>query len=608
MDSWKNFLNSLSDPVVICDGSGIIEFANAAAASALGRDLLLLQGKPFATLVEGAVSWAKLAELTATDIALLRLHGARRNISATLRLFPFGRRWLVYFRELPSTGATVASLSLYYSAFQNSTDAILLTDLQANIIDINQAFTALFGFTRQEAIGRNPNVLRSSRTSNEFYRKMWEGINSRGEWKGEIWNRTRDGREIPVYLSITPLVAAGRKIGYMSISIDIAERIAMENSLRQSEKQYRDLIENSSEAIFGTDRADRINSWNGAAVRLFGISESEIIGQPLHCLFAGPPEMLERISLPRLAETGNIRHLDLEAHTGDGSTFYVDLTRTLIYEQNGEIAGASNILRDVQEIRRLQEQMQQAEKLAVVGQIAAGVAHEIGTPLNVISGSAEYLLAESAKHSAPSDELRVIIAQAERIARLIRRLLEFARPAPPRVSKLRVDRLLEESLRLLSHQFEKDDILLKRRLSPSPVIYGDKNQLQQVCMNILINAHQAIVDRRAEERDGANIGEIVVSCTPATAEDGRRGVEFVVQDNGKGISPEIIQKIFEPFFTTKEVGVGTGLGLAICQRIVTEHGGYIYVSSLSGQPTIFRVWLPAGNDRKPASGEVEGAV
>lgn len=608
MESWKIFLNNLSDPVVLCDDAGIIQFANAAAAAALGRDLLLLRGKPFARLVEGSLTWRRLAELTKNEVALLRLHGARRNISSTLRLFPFGRRWLVYFRELPSTGATVASLPLYYSAFQDSTDAILLTDLQANIIDINQAFTALYGFTREEAIGRNPNILRSSLTTNEIYRKMWEGINARGEWKGEIWNRTRDSREMPVYLSITPLMAEGRKIGYMGISIDITERIAMENSLRHSEKQYRDLVENSSEAIFGTDRADRINSWNGAAARLFSLSEGEIIGQPLCHLFAGPAEMLERICLPNLAETGNLRHIDLEAGAADGRKFYVDLTRTLIYEQNGEIAGASNILRDVQEIRRLQEQMQQAEKLAVVGQIAAGIAHEIGTPLNVISGSAEYLLAETAKNSLHSDELRVIIAQAERIARLIRRLLEFARPAPPKVSKLRVDRLLEESLRLLSHQLEKDDILLKRQIAPSPVIYGDKNQLQQVCMNILINAHQAIADRRTEERDGAHIGEIVVSCAPAAADDGRRGVEFAVQDDGKGIAPEIIEKIFEPFFTTKELGVGTGLGLAICQRIVTEHGGHIHVSSASGRPTIFRVWLPIGNDSRPASSEAKGAA
>lgn len=600
MESWKIFLNSLSDPVLLCDGEGMIEFANAAAASALGKDLLLLKGKPLVKFVEGSYTWRQLAALTEKEITLLRLHGARRNFSCTLRLFAFGRRWLVYFRELPSTGATVASLPLYYSAFQNSTDAILLTDLQANIIEINQAFTALYGFTREEAIGRNPSILRSSQTTNEFYRKMWEGINLRGEWKGEIWNRTRDGREVPVYLSITPLVADRRKIGYMGISIDITERIAMENSLRHSEKQYRDLVENSSEAIFGTDRRDRINSWNAAAVRLFGLSESEVIGQPLSRLFTGPAEMLERMSLPKVAAAGNLRHIDLEARAADGRKFYVDLTRTLIHEQNGEIAGASNILRDVHEIHRLQEQMQQAEKLSVVGQIAAGVAHEIGTPLNVISGSAEYLLAEAEKSSAHSDELRVIIAQAERIARLIRRLLEFARPAPPKVSKLRVDRLLDESLRLLSHQFEKDDILMTRRLKATPTIFGDKNQLQQVCMNILINAHQAIVDRRAEEKNGTTTGEIVVASYPANAEDGRPGVEFMVQDNGKGIAPELSEKIFEPFFTTKEVGVGTGLGLAICQRIVTEHGGHIQVSSISGQPTIFRVWLPVGNDKGAA--------
>jgi len=593
MESWETFLNSLSDPVVLCDGEGLVHFANAAAASALGKDISLLIHKPFVQFTDGRTSWRQLVTATEKEVALLRLQAARRMFFCSLRVFPsLNDRWLVHFRELPGGRATVAALPLYYSAFHNSRDAILLTDVEANIIDINHAFSALYGFSREEAIGRNPSILRSSLTTPEFYQRMWERINSRDVWKGEIWNRTRDGREIPVLLSITPLVAEGRKIGYMGISIDITERIAMENTLRQSEKRYRDLVENSSEAIFGTDRDDRITSWNAAASRLFGISEAKTRGQSLQQLFTGPADQVDRIGLSRLEQTGNLRHIDLEARAADGRRFRVDLTRTLIFQPDGTLAGASNILRDVHELRRLQEQMQQAEKLAVVGQIAAGVAHEIGTPLNVISGSAEFLLTDVARNSSQGDELRVIVAQADRIARLIRRLLEFARPAPSKVTPLQLDELLEESLRLLSHQFEKDSILLKRDLAPIPSVLGDKHQLQQVCMNLLINAQQAILDRRAESHDGKRMGEIAVTTAAAAAEDGRLGVTMLVEDNGRGISPSILDKIFEPFFTTKEVGVGTGLGLAICHRIVTEHGGTIDVKSSAGESTCFRIWLP----------------
>lgn len=246
---------------------------------------------------------------------------------------------------------------------------------------------------------------------------------------------------------------------------------------------------------------------------------------------------------------------------------------------------------------RLQKQMAQAEKLALIGQLTAGVAHEVGTPLNVVSGSAEYLLMDLPEGDPKAEELRVIIAETERIASLIRQLLDFSRPRKPRLEEVEVNRFLREIFKLTGHWVSKGQIRLKTDFPPdlSP-LQGDPHQLQQLFLNLFVNACQAMPEG----------GELAVSTRispeahrlPGNGRSpdqtrGRLSVEIRFSDTGCGIPEEHLSRVFEPFFSTKDTGKGTGLGLAICRGIVEDHGGVIEVESVVQRGSTFIVRLPA---------------
>ncbi|MEK7205002.1 MAG: ATP-binding protein, partial [candidate division NC10 bacterium] len=258
----------------------------------------------------------------------------------------------------------------------------------------------------------------------------------------------------------------------------------------------------------------------------------------------------------------------------------------------GEVDGAVLAIEDVTERVALEREMQQAEKLVVVGQLAAGIAHQIGTPLNVISGSAEYLMMEWGTDRPRPHELEIIVAQTDRITTLIQQLLNFARPARMTMQPVKLNDLLREVVGLTEHQIAKERITVRTELQADlPDIQGDPNQLEQAFLNIVINAWHAMpaggtLSLRTRSTSAANRPRRAGPRIPM-------GVEVIIADTGIGIPAEQLPRIFDPFFSTKGVGKGTGLGLAITRRILEDHRGTIGVSSEVGRGTTFTIWLPA---------------
>jgi signal transduction histidine kinase len=250
-------------------------------------------------------------------------------------------------------------------------------------------------------------------------------------------------------------------------------------------------------------------------------------------------------------------------------------------------------IEDVTDRVTLAQEVQQAEKLAVVGQLAAGIAHQIGTPLNVISGSAEYLLMEWGDEKPRPQELEIIIAQTDRITKLIQQLLNFARPARMELAALDLNELLRTILSLTEHQIAKERISVETDYQDGlPRIRGDANQLEQAFLNIVINAWHAM-----PEGGRLTLRTRAISASDRPRRVGRpaqAGVDVIIADTGTGIAPEHMPRIFDPFFSTKGVGKGTGLGLAISRRIVEDHHGIVEVDSAVGRGTTFTIWLPAG--------------
>jgi signal transduction histidine kinase len=242
----------------------------------------------------------------------------------------------------------------------------------------------------------------------------------------------------------------------------------------------------------------------------------------------------------------------------------------------------------------LEEQVRQADKLAAVGQLTAGLAHEIGTPLSIIAGRAETML----RRMAPDDPQRVnlegILRQIDRITKLVDQLCTFARIQPATRRPISLAPLVRDVWSLVEHQVRDQGVMVEVDCAEGlPAIVADPDQIQQVLLNLVLNAIQAMPEGgRLTIRAGRTVARL---NREDPLRDGYLKIEVV--DEGVGIAPENLPKVFDPFFTTKDVGKGTGLGLAISSRIAHNHGGWIRVKSQVGEGTTFSTYLPVASER-----------
>ena len=264
------------------------------------------------------------------------------------------------------------------------------------------------------------------------------------------------------------------------------------------------------------------------------------------------------------------------------------------HDEVGQVAEAFNRMAESLEVARqrlllesdravdLEQQLRRAETLAVAGKLTSGIAHEVGTPLNIISGRAEILLRSLPADHPGRPDLEVIVAQTDRISAIIRSLLDTVRQQKPEIQSIDIPVLLDRVVPLLEHMARRRGVSIAASAAPPlPEVAADPTQVQQVLINLIVNAMDATPR-------GGRIGIEAWACP----NDGRPGVAVAVSDTGSGIPAEALGHVFEPFFTTKPAGQGTGLGLPICRDILREHGGTLAVQSREGHGTTFTAWLP----------------
>lgn len=344
------------------------------------------------------------------------------------------------------------------------------------------------------------------------------------------------------------------------------------------------IVATATEGIVTIDQTGRIDTFNSAAERLFGYSEREVLGQNVMILMPPPYREDHDGYIARYLRTGERRIIGIGREvTGlrsDGTTFPIDLS-----VGEGLYAGKrffTAIIRDLTDRKEMQAKLSQAERLAAVGELAAGVAHEVNNPINTIINSAQLLKDgdDSTDHSA------AIIEEGERIAEIVRDLLQFARDDRDRPQSTSIPEVIERTMRLMGENFKRHGIRFELHLPAElPLVKARPQQLQQVLLNLLINAKDALLQQ--PRRDPRTVQVSAVSTHGDVP-----GVMLAVRDNGPGIPRELGNRIFEPFVTTKRARGGTGLGLPISKSIVEGYGGSIEVSSVPEQFTEFRVWLP----------------
>ncbi|MGD0744179.1 MAG: PAS domain S-box protein, partial [Verrucomicrobiota bacterium] len=479
----------------------------------------------------------------------------------------------------------------FHDLFENSPDAILVEDMNGNVLDVNMAACTLHGVKREGLVGRNAlNDLIPPSRRDEVRRDFQKLASGELFWV-EGKSESADGRVVPVEVRASRVEYAGQPALLLHVR-DVTDRHAAATALRSSEALFRSVWENSADGMRLTDEHGVIVAVNSAFCKLVGLGQNELEGKPYTVVYAESAErekMLER-NHERFSNDAGERKREHSYKLHNGREVVFEIADSLV-ELPGKPLLLLSLFRDVTTQRRLEEQLRQSQKMEAIGQLAGGVAHDFNNILTVIHGHASLLLASDLDESAAGSAQQISQA-AERAAGLTRQLLTFSRRQLIQPRRLDMNRVIGNMSDMLARMLG-EDVALQLNYSQSPAtVEADAGMMEQVLLNLAVNARDAmprggqlavrvaIVDvdeAHVQRHPEARVGRFV--CVSKT-------------DTGSGIPPEYLPRIFEPFFTTKEVGKGTGLGLATVYGIVKQHQGWIELESALGKGSTFRIYIP----------------
>ncbi|MDD5313574.1 MAG: PAS domain S-box protein [Dehalococcoidia bacterium] len=464
------------------------------------------------------------------------------------------------------------------------------TDLAGNYTFFNDAMRKESGYTRKELMGMNyrvytpeEDVKRVYKTFNDIYR-----TGKPRRWYPMV-NIRKDGARIFVEDTIFLLHnTAGEKIGFRGISRNVTERKQAGEALSQSEEKYRTILHEMDEGYYEVDLAGNYTFFNDVVCTRLGYTRKELMG--LNYQFYTPEEDVKSVYriYNEVYRTGKPRRwYPMVNIAKDGTRTFVENSILPIRDAEGHIAGFRGISRDVSERKRIEEERRQLEqkaqlasRLASVGEMASGIAHEINNPLTGVIGYAQLLLQEDLPDNIRKD-LETINDGAQRVANVVQRLLAFARQTKPQRTYVNINEVLATTLDLRGYHLQTSNIKVTKQLAPDlPLTVADAGQLQQVFLNLIVNAETEMNLARGH-------GKLTVKTQRIN-----QTIRISFNDDGRGISDENLERIFDPFFTTRQVGQGTGLGLSVCYGIVSEHNGRIFAESKQGKGATFIVELP----------------
>jgi PAS domain S-box-containing protein len=402
----------------------------------------------------------------------------------------------------------------------------------------------------------------------------------------------RAGAEQFWEVHVLPLADNDITVGILVRLSEVTER----RRAAEARSQLAAIVESSEDAIIGETPEGVVTSWNPGAERLFGFSAHEVIGQPVSILV--PPDRAEELgaAMERVRKGERVSPLETVRRRKDGTLVEVAVAVSPVRDEQGRLVGASSIARDITDRKQLEEQFRQSQKLEAIGRLAGGIAHDFNNLLTAIMGYAEVVLNRLGPDDPARDMVGEIVRSGERAASLTRQLLAFSRKQLIALQALDVNAVVRESEKLLRRLLGEDIEFTTVLRDGLGAVYADPGQLQQVLINLAINARDAMPAG----------GRLTITTARAELGDGHPGLRpgyyvlLAVGDTGCGMTPEVQGHVFEPFFTTKGVGKGTGLGLATVYGIVKQGGGHIEVESEPEKGSLFRVYLPCADVPIPA--------
>ena len=464
---------------------------------------------------------------------------------------------------------------------------------------VNDSMCRITGYSKEEMLGMDYRILTHQDDVGRVY-KVYQEMYRTGRPLERFFVELirKDGRRRFCEVSASLLRnRAGEVIGFRGVHRDVTERKEAEEALRRSEEKYRTILEDMEDSYFEVDLAGNLTFANDSTCRSLGYPREEMVGMRYRDFTSEEDSAAVYQAFNQVYRTGQpVRDISWTVVRKDGTRGIAEASVFPLRDDEGEIIGFRGIGRDITERRAVQQQLLMSSKLASIGELASGVAHELNNPLTGIMGYAQLL---TAKQNVPQDvkvDLDRIYGESQRAAKIVQNLLSFARRRKPEKSYFDVNELVQRVLELRDYELRTSNIGVYVDLAADlPWTMADYHQIQQVLLNIIINSEQAVgeVKRRGKIRVTTGMKE---GC-----------IRISVADNGPGIPAEQVGKVFDPFFTTKEVGSGTGLGLRVCHGIITAHGGNIYLESQKGRGTTFTVELPLVRETEAVIEEIRPA-
>jgi PAS domain S-box-containing protein len=583
---WGEIFDAITDFIVAHDDSDTVLRVNRALADFIGvqpQEIIgLAMSAVFALsdLPEHVCPFCRTAASQRPDKNIVPVLDHTYLVS-TSWVHPSGSQPLQTVHVLKDITDQEEAERRYRELFDNIQEGVFFSTPDGRFVEVNDALVRMLGYNRREDLLQaniRTQVFPSAEQYDEFARLLRE--------QGAVRNheqtlRRADGLLLHV-LTNTFAVRDARQniIQYRGAMQDISGLRTSQSELLRERDFSAKILDNTQSLILVADTQGQVTYANRRWYEM-GYQRHHLLGRPLQELIAPSRRPALAEAFVSTLDGQQIDNLELQIVRGEGRVGHFAVNLSPMRDEQGNVASVVVVMSDITDAATLQSKLMHAEKLAAVGQLVSGVAHEVNNPLTAILGFADLLMENPEMPESARKDLRVILQEAQRTKQIVQNLLSFARQMPPQRTPVQLNTILRRTVQLRAYDLHSRGVEVIEQLEKDlRQVIGDSHQLQQVFLNILNNAYDAVRDTGRPAR---------IHIRTANRD---RVVEVLFRDNGKGI--EFPERIFDPFFTTKEIGKGTGLGLSICYGIVREHGGEILChNNTEGEGATFIVRLPA---------------
>ena len=593
---WVEDIDAISDYIVVHDSSWRIVRTNRSLAAHLGIAPVALVGESVSTLRQIAETGGAL------PCPFCRGQEREEYVATT-----DGRTFLVSTSHRPGStdddSRTIHVLKditdrreaerRYRELFDNIQEGLFFATPDGQFIDVNDAMVRMLGYESRDAL-LHADVSAHLYPTRAAKERLVRAINQTDTLRNyEETLRRKDGSLLHSLQNISAVRdSLGRVVQIRGLMLDVTEQRKFQSQL-QRERDFNQKILNTTQSmIFVLDTAGLISYANRRCFEA-GYREQELIGQPLLNWVESSQRQEFEAALQTTAHGQQVENLELRVKRSDGSIGHFSISLSPMRDESRQVNSVVLVMTDITDAVLLQANLAHSEKMATIGRLVSGVAHEVNNPLAAILGFTDLLLENPEIPAAARDDLQIILQETQRTKEIVQDLLSFARQRPAQREPMQLNSILRQTLKLRSYDFTSHGVEVTEEFDENlELAMGDPQQLQQVFLNIINNAYDAI-------QESGNRGKILIRTRRIT-----NSLEVSFIDNGTGISEP--QRIFDPFFTTKQAGKGTGLGLSICYGIVRAHGGEILCWNNEGAPgSTFLIRLPIATDSALAASAKE---